>query len=635
MAAPETGVRVPLLWPMPRDLPTEQRERDPCFLGDEALTAKVLRDDAHRLKHPSAGGSRVVFDSIDPPPRGWESGGRGGKAKQRRECGGAPKVGPQPELQPWQAVAGPADTTLVFESRFESGNLRRAVQVSRFEYDLVCAPDLNTTGHTQWYFFSVRNARKGVRYKLVSRVPPPRPPVPPPTRMTAHPPCTHTHIPPQNVLNNSKSDSLYNAGMRPLVHSERGGGWSRRGTSSVLYYANHIVRRAAARRRGKKRAAAYYYTLTFALVPEHDGDTLHVCYCQPYTYTRLGADLRLLEAAAAAAPAGTVRRERLCSTLAGNACEVLTITDFGASAAELRARRGVVLTSRVHPGETNASWMMRGALRFLLGGSAEAAALRRRVVFKVVPMLNPDGVVNGSYRCNLSGVDLNRHWSRPDEALHPTLWHARRMIAGFGAERDVMLWCDMHGHSRRRDIFCYGCNPLPGGAAGDAASIEHAKASVRVFPLLLAKRCAAVRFDCCSFTTKKSKSSTARVVGCRELGIPTYTLEASFLGGSDMGAAGDGSGGGGGMGVHFSADDFEGAGRAVCEVLLDMLEPAQCEAACRELLAKRAMARTAAAAAGRPEVSDDEEGAEDEGEDGWVGTDGSADSGSAEDDGDD
>lgn len=443
------------------------------------------------------------------------------------------------------------------------------------------------------------------------------------------------------MLNNSKSDSLYNAGMRPLVHSERGGGWSRRGTSSVLYYANHIVRRAAARRRGKKRAAAYYYTLTFALVPEHDGDTLHCCYCQPYTYTRLGADLRLLEAAAVAAapPAGIVRRERLCSTLAGNACEVLTITDFDASAAELGARRGVVLTSRVHPGETNASWMMRGALRFLLGGSAEAAALRRQVVFKVVPMLNPDGVVNGSYRCNLSGVDLNRHWSRPDKALHPTLWHARRMIAGFGAERDVMLWCDMHGHSRRRDIFCYGCNPLPSAAgAGDAvaSSTEHAKASVRVFPLLLAKRCAAVRFEGCSFTTKKSKSSTARVVGCRELGIPTYTLEASFLGGSDMGAAGDGrgrvggaeggSGGGGGMGVHFSADDFEGAGRAVCEVLLDMLEPAQCEAACRELLAKRAMARTAAAAAGRPEVSDDEEGAEGEGEDGWVGTDGSADS---------
>ena len=29
---------------------------------------------------------------------------------------------------------------------------------------------------------------------------------------------------------------------------------------------------------------------------------------------------------------------------------------------------------------------------------------------KVVPMLNPDGVINGNYRCSLAGVDLNRVW---------------------------------------------------------------------------------------------------------------------------------------------------------------------------------------------------------------------------------
>jgi hypothetical protein len=30
----------------------------------------------------------------------------------------------------------PADTTLIFESRFESGNLHKATQVADFEYDL-------------------------------------------------------------------------------------------------------------------------------------------------------------------------------------------------------------------------------------------------------------------------------------------------------------------------------------------------------------------------------------------------------------------------------------------------------------------------------------------------------------------
>jgi hypothetical protein len=40
------------------------------------------------------------------------------------------------------------DHTLVFESRFESGNLRRAIQVYEFEYDLILKPDYNTRGFT-------------------------------------------------------------------------------------------------------------------------------------------------------------------------------------------------------------------------------------------------------------------------------------------------------------------------------------------------------------------------------------------------------------------------------------------------------------------------------------------------------
>jgi cytosolic carboxypeptidase protein 2/3 len=57
-----------------------------------------------------------------------------------------------------------------------------------------------------------------------------------------------------------------------------------------------------------------------------------------------------------------------------------------------------VLTGRVHPGETPASWMMRGMLDFLTGESREAAFLRSVFVFKAVPMLNPDGVIYGNNR---------------------------------------------------------------------------------------------------------------------------------------------------------------------------------------------------------------------------------------------
>ena len=38
----------------------------------------------------------------------------------------------------------------------------------------------------------------------------------------------------------------------------------------------------------------------------------------------------------------------------------------------VQQRKAVILSARVHPGETNASWMMKGFLDFLLGSSTEA-----------------------------------------------------------------------------------------------------------------------------------------------------------------------------------------------------------------------------------------------------------------------
>ena len=43
--------------------------------------------------------------------------------------------------------------------------------------------------------------------------------------------------------------------------------------------------------------------------------------------------------------------------------------------------------------------------------------LRSHYVFKLVPMLNPDGVIVGNYRTSLVGVDLNRVFKAPIQVL--------------------------------------------------------------------------------------------------------------------------------------------------------------------------------------------------------------------------
>lgn len=84
------------------------------------------------------------------------------------------------------------------------------------------------------------------------------------------------------------------------------------------------------------------------------------------------------------------------------------ITNFSSRPEEIAIRRAIVITSRIHPGESNASYIVEGILLFLVSEDEVAKYLRNNFVFKIIPMLNPDGVLIGNYRTSLSGVDLNR-----------------------------------------------------------------------------------------------------------------------------------------------------------------------------------------------------------------------------------
>jgi hypothetical protein len=60
---------------------------------------------------------------------------------------------------------------------------------------------------------------------------------------------------------------------------------------------------------------------------------------------------------------------------------------------------------------------LQGAIDFLVSDAPLAQRLRRCFVFKVVPMLNPDGVVAGNYRSSLAGVRSSSSTARSMQCL--------------------------------------------------------------------------------------------------------------------------------------------------------------------------------------------------------------------------
>lgn len=87
--------------------------------------------------------------------------------------------------------------------------------------------DYFTNKHTQWFFFSISNVRKGVNYKF-------------------------------NIINLMKADGLYNQGQKVLFYSMKRASIENkhfyRGGSKICYFMNNL----------KKKTGGYFNTLTFS-----------------------------------------------------------------------------------------------------------------------------------------------------------------------------------------------------------------------------------------------------------------------------------------------------------------------------------------------------------------------------------
>ncbi|XP_015606420.1 cytosolic carboxypeptidase 1 isoform X2 [Cephus cinctus] len=411
---------------------------------------------------------------------------------------------------------------LHFESRFESGNLRKAIQIAPREYDLILTPDVNSGSRHQWFYFEVSNMEKNVPYTF-------------------------------NIINCEKTNSQFNFGMKPLLFSvteaQLGNiGWVRAGVD-ICYYRNYYQQPSKEKN---------YLTTSFTITFPHSYDVCYLAYHFPYTYTQLLINIwkwskkQTLEDI-------YFKVDTLCNTLNGNENPLVTITSPESKGNLIKNRKIIFLTSRVHPGESNASWMMHGTLETLLGSSTYARSLRDDYVFKVIPMLNIEGVINGCNRYGLTNEDLNRRWSNPNQVLHPVIYHTKGLMEYCTRvlQRPPHVFVDYHGHSRRKNVFLFGCSTSGSWSAADKSKLDKPLMYL-MLPHLMQKFSPAFALPLCSFKVERNKESTARVAIWRQLGVwRSYTMESSFCG-CDQGSL---------AGYHFDIKHLRKVGQDFCQAL--------------------------------------------------------------------
>jgi hypothetical protein len=172
----------------------------------------------------------------------------------------------------------------------------------------------------------------------------------------------------------------------------------------------------------------------FEHVVDAENDVIWFAFTYPYSYATLQSELEILDSRfdtallggngnAKSAPYIYYQRELLTRSLDGRRIDLMTITspagmstDEGSSSREpylpglyppapglysavprphvFPKKDVVVISARVHPGEVPAQHTLRGIIDLLLDAhDPRAKSLREHFVFKIVPMLNPDGTV--------------------------------------------------------------------------------------------------------------------------------------------------------------------------------------------------------------------------------------------------
>jgi cytosolic carboxypeptidase protein 6 len=359
--------------------------------------------------------------------------------------------------------------SLVLGCNFECGNLGSYTMINDNEYEISIRPDTNNPKHRLWFYYSVSNAKANQRIIF-------------------------------HVTNFSKTKSLYREGMSPLVRSKKRQAWQRIPEKNVFYYRSPQHKKS--------------YVLSFLFQFDDPHDTYYFAYSFPYTYTDLQRYLHELDSRSLHYYA----RELLCRTVQHRRLDILTITNAKSS----KPKKTIFISARVHPGETPAQYICQGIIDFLVSDSADAKALRDNLVFKIIPMLNPDGVFLGNYRCSYTGYDLNRCWTDPSDWCHPELAGAKKIILQYHHDKsqNLDLFLDIHAHSTAANSFMY-CNSTSDRALAERESL---------FPRMLDLNSTDFSFQQTKADSDPNKEGTGRRALGQMLspGVRCYTLEVSF-----------------------------------------------------------------------------------------------------------
>ena len=343
---------------------------------------------------------------------------------------------------------------IFFSSNFESGNLRYAIKHNSNEYDLILRPETGCMRNYQWFYFMIKINDNSTNLNLLKENP----------------------IIKLNIINLCKNKIIFNNKTRILCYYN--GEWSR-DTSNVFYYQNDIpylinniynstnilhdynsennnnTNNVNTYNSNQNNKSLCYHTLTFSFDLSKittNPKYIYFSYCYPYTYTQLTTFLSSLNIYK-----NLVRVVQIGESLNGVKIHMLIITNFNDSFNSLANKKAIIFTGRVHPGESNSSYVIQGLIEFLVSNQAKAENLRKHFIFKIIPMLNPDGVIHGNFRMNSIGKDLNRMWTEENIENSPSIYFCHQMIKKTLDCREIYFFCDFHGHSNKHNFFLYSC----------------------------------------------------------------------------------------------------------------------------------------------------------------------------------